>query len=112
MDAKVELIKSRTDQCIVTLNTGIDKLENDVSRQDMSSSFCAYQDDWTADYSVITYDYLVTDYTNVAESSLDISSGLFTAGVGGIYRLEVGIGYMISSETDSNYVYMRVNGVD
>merc|ERR1712066_384656 len=80
---------------------------------------CAWQDDWSADNSIISYDRLT--YDDISGGSiynvtggLDISSGIFTVGHGfsGVYTISYSImsWQHNGSGYESNYVYLYLNG--
>ena len=77
---------------------------------------CAYQDSWSADYSVITYDRLTFDEIsggsiyNVS-GGLDITTGVFTVGHGfsGVWTVSYSMrSYQSSGEY--NYAWLYING--
>ena len=75
---------------------------------------CAYQDYWTADDSVITYDRLTYDEISGGSiynvtGGLDITTGVFTAGFSGVWT----ISYTMTSfqySGEYNVAWLYVNG--
>merc|ERR1712179_295377 len=62
-----------------------DSMEDVLKRSD----FCSFRESWNIDQSIITFNKLFLDNSNIPEASMNIATGEFTAGVSGIYNIAV-----------------------
>jgi len=88
-----------------------DLLEEEIA---MRSTFCGYRDS-TSSTGTITYHSFIFESNNIPGASFDLSSGRYTAGAEGTYRVDLAIGAMDSSSSSSssrNDIYIQHNGQD
>ena len=76
---------------------------------------CAYQDGWTAENSIITYDRVTVEFNNSdrpggADGSMNIETGVFTTVTSGYYIVTFS-GSVYVHAGEYTYMYLYHNGV-
>ena len=75
----------------------------------VETSFCAHKETST-EIGTVTYDaILFLDNNNVNGAELDVSTGKFTAGATGRYKVAVGV-EMLSNSDQDHYLWVVKNG--
>ena len=110
--------KVTKDEKIKTLETKIQSLETDKSSKDRRlreiedkpyAFQCAYQKKWTAAYSIIKLDKLLTTSMSGVTGGFSLSTGEFTVGHSGVWEVT----FAMRSKNDSGdeiYAYLFING--
>jgi hypothetical protein len=96
-------------------NISIQKLEQEVSflkEPPWTFACAAHPRDFTATKQIIVYESLLYSSTNIPESFLDISTGVFTSGYPGSYTATWA--FLVSNLAGgaSKMIYLRKNGIN
>ena len=110
---KIPEIQNKVRGDITQRKSEVTKLRGDVKRL-KNKSFavqCAWQDSWSADDSVITYDRLTFDEVSGGDGGLDINTGDFTVGkrLSGVWAVTYSI-KSLQNSGEYNQVWLTING--
>merc|ERR1712215_50671 len=95
------------EQDMMLKDTMIRKLERDVSYH---TFFCAYQYETDRVSQKISYERLVDSSTYVDGADMDIVTGVFTSGLGGMFTVTWSVLSRNEPEDQDMFIYLRKNG--
>jgi len=71
---------------------------------------CAYQFSWDVSNSTISYDRILSEFQTGGDGEMDLSTGVFTAGISGYYQVTLSGWVNIQSYGGEYYVFLYKNG--
>ena len=113
-DPQLELVVRELIEMKRELNLTKTRLNNLEYLRDPPFTFgCGSQTDWISTHSeVITYNNLMYYSSNVEGASLDIKSGIFTAGHPGTYMVSWSMETQNTAGNTGIYIFLRKNGAE
>merc|ERR1711936_769741 len=118
LERRLTTEKQDLERKVNSLESRIIKLENDKTSKERRLTKienkpyafqCAYQDNWTAEKSIVKWDKFITNIMHGVTGGMSLSRGEFTVGHSGVWEVT----YSMRSTTDSGEhinAYLNING--
>merc|ERR1711936_950658 len=118
LERRLTTEKQGLESKVNSLESRIIKLENDKTSKERRLTKienkpyafqCAYQDNWTAEKSIVKWDKFITNLMRGVTGGLSLSSGEFTVGHSGVWEVPYTLRSANERESWSN-AYLYING--
>merc|ERR1712059_232327 len=112
VEERISELEDRLEESEKTIQSKIHEVQGEVStvavRDVPYLMVCAYQDSWNKALSTIQYDYILSEYSNGGNGTMDLSAGTFTVWTAGHYTVTIS-GYVVADPGEGAVIFIYRN---